>query len=184
MSRIGKQIIKIPSSVEIKILNDEILVKGPQGELKQNLPSFVKVEINGQDLNLKVENQENKKQKSLWGTMNRLIANMIKGVSEGFEKKLEMVGVGYRAEVKQDNLILRIGYSHPVDFSIPEGIEAQIEKNIITIKGIDKQVVGDTAARIRRLRKPEPYKGKGVKYVDEVIRRKDGKKTASAGDKV
>jgi large subunit ribosomal protein L6 len=184
MSRIGKQIIKIPSSIEIKILKNEVLVKGPKGELKQELPPFIKVEIDGQDLTLKVEDQENKKQKSLWGTMNRLIANMIKGVTEGFEKKLEMVGVGYRAEVNQNNLILRIGYSHPVDFSIPEGIDVQVEKNIITIKGINKQMVGDTAARIRRLRKPEPYKGKGLKYVDEVIRRKAGKKTATAGDKV
>lgn len=183
MSRIGKQIIRVPSGVEIKLTKSEILVKGQKGELKQELPSFLKVEINGDDLRVRAENSEDKKQKSLWGTMNKLIVNMVQGVSEGFEKRLEMVGVGYRAEVNQNNLVLGIGYSHPVNFSIPDGIEVQVEKNIIIIKGIDKQVVGDVAARIRRLRKPEPYKGKGIKYVGEVIRRKVGKKAAGAGDK-
>ncbi len=181
MSRVGKQIISIPETIEIKIENKEIFVKGQKGELKQALPDFLRVVIKGQELNLTIGNIKDRKQKSLWGTMNRLIFNMIKGVTDGFEKRLELVGVGYRAEVNDDKLILRLGFSHLIEYPIPSDIKITVEKNLIIITGINKQRVGDVAAKIRRFRKPEPYKGKGVKYVDEVIRRKVGKKAVGAG---
>jgi len=181
MSRVGKQIISIPETIEIKIENKEIFVKGQKGELKQVLPDFLRVVIKGQELNLTIGNIKDRKQKSLWGTMNRLIFNMIKGVTDGFEKRLELVGVGYRAEVNDDKLILRLGFSHLIEYPIPSDIKITVEKNLIIITGINKQRVGDVAAKIRRFRKPEPYKGKGVKYVDEVIRRKVGKKAVGAG---
>lgn len=181
MSRVGRQIISIPEKVEINIVGKEIIVKGEKGELKQVLPDFLRVITKDQELNLTVGNIKDKKQKSLWGTINRLIFNMIKGVKDGFEKRLELVGVGYRAEVNGDKLILRLGFSHPIEFPIPSGIEITVEKNFIIITGISKQQVGDVAAKIRRFRKPEPYKGKGVKYIDEVIRRKTGKKATGSG---
>ena len=179
MSRIGRQIILVPETVEIKIDKEEISVKGKRGELKQVLPDFLRVVIKDDKLTVATKNAEDKKQRSLWGTMNRLIFNMIKGVTDGFEKKLEMIGVGYRGEVKEDKLILRLGFSHLIEYSIPSDIEIKVEKSFIIVTGIDKQKVGDVAAKIRRFRKPEPYKGKGVKYVDEVIRRKAGKKAVS-----
>jgi len=181
MSRIGKQIIFVPEGVEIKVEKKEISVKGKKGELKQVLPDFLRVLIQGNELTLVIKNIEDKKQKSLWGTMNRLIFNMIKGVTDGFEKRLELVGVGYKAEVNNNKLNLRLGYSHPIEYPISPDIEITTEKNLIIITGISKQKVGDVAAKIRRFRKPEPYKGKGVKYVDEVIRRKTGKKAVGAG---
>jgi len=175
MSRIGKKPIQIPEKIEIKIEGDLVIVKGPKGELKLNLVSEVKVEKKENKLIVKINNEENKKEKSLWGTYRQLIENMVIGVNEGFEKKLEINGVGFRSELKGKDLILNIGFSHPVEFKIPEGITIQIEKNIISISGIDKQLVGETAAQIRKIKKPEPYKGKGIKYIDEVIRRKAGK---------
>ncbi len=182
MSRIGRQIISVPETVEIKIEKEEISVKGKNGELKQVLPDFLRVVVKDDKLIVGIKNIKDKKQKSLWGTMNRLIFNMIKGVTDGFEKRLEMVGVGYRAEVKGGKLILRLGFSHPIEYIISPDIEITVEKNLIIITGINKQKVGDEAAKIRRFRKPEPYKGKGVKYVGEVIRRKAGKKAVSAGN--
>jgi ribosomal protein L6, bacterial type len=181
MSRIGKQIIFVPEAVEIKIEKEEILVKGRKGELKQVLPDFLRVVIKDDKLTVSIKNPEDKKQKSLWGTINRLIFNMIKGVTDGFEKRLELVGVGYKAEVNNNKLILRLGFSHPIEYIISPDIEITTEKNLIIITGINKQKVGDAAAKIRRFRKPEPYKGKGVKYVDEFIRRKAGKKAVSTG---
>ncbi len=178
MSRIGKKPIIIPDEVNVKIDGDLVVVKGPKGELKLNLASGVEVEQKEKKLEINVKNENEKKYKSLWGTFRQLINNMVVGVTKGFEKKLEINGVGYKAEIssgKERELILNVGYSHPVNFKIPENIEIQIEKNIITITGIDKQLVGETAAKIRKIRKPEPYKGKGIKYLDEVIRRKAGK---------
>lgn len=181
MSRIGKQIISVPETVEIKIEKQEISVKGKKGELKQVLPDFLRVVVKDSKLTVGIKNIEDKKQKSLWGTMNRLIFNMIKGVTDGFEKRLEIVGVGYKAEVNNNKLILRLGFSHPIEYVISPDIEITTDKNLIIITGTNKQKVGDVAAKIRHFRKPEPYKGKGVKYVDEVIRRKAGKKAVSAG---
>jgi len=176
MSRIGKQQIEIPQSVEVKIEDGIIIVKGPRGELQLKLHPLVKLRKEDNYLKVEVENSEEKSSKALWGTFQRLVSNMIIGVRQGFEKKLELIGIGYRAEVRDRKLILNIGFSHPVEFPLPQGIEAKAEKNIITLSGIDKQLVGETAAQIRRLRKPEPYKGTGIRYVGEVVRKKAGKK--------
>jgi len=182
MSRIGKKDIEIPGNVEIKIENNLINVKGPRGELSLMLHPQVVVEKEEKILRVKVKNPEEKFEKSLWGTSGRLIFNMILGVTQGFEKKLELIGVGYRATVLQNKVTLSLGFSHPVEFTLPPKIEAKIEKNIITILGIDKQLVGETAAQIRKIKPPEPYKGTGVRYVGEVVRKKAGKKAvASAG---
>ncbi len=179
MSRVGKKPIPIPAGVEIKITARDILIHGPKGELTQSLPGFLKIEKKDNKLMVSVKNPQVKNERSLWGTIARLISNMIVGVSRGFEKKLELIGVGYRVQASDNKLTLNIGFSHPVEFLIPGGIEAKVEKNIITISGIDKQLVGEVAAQIRRLRKPEPYKGKGIRYVDEVVRIKAGKKVAA-----
>jgi large subunit ribosomal protein L6 len=175
MSRIGRQPITIPEEVEVKVEPDKVTVKGPKGELSQDIHRWVKVEQKDSQLIVSVKNPEEKKQKSLWGLFRRLIDNMIRGVTEGFSRQLEVNGIGYKAAVAGDALTLHLGYSHPIEYKIPKGIEIKVEKNIITISGIDKQTVGQTAAEIRALRKPEPYKGKGIKYIDEVIRRKVGK---------
>ncbi|NUM25026.1 MAG: 50S ribosomal protein L6 [Candidatus Buchananbacteria bacterium] len=178
MSRIGKQPITIPEGVEVKITNDLITVKGPKGQLTQTGNSLVKVEQKDNELLVTVNDPENKQQKSLWGLYQRLIANMVAGVTQGFSKKLEINGVGYKVALQGKHLNFQLGYSHPIDFPIPEGIEATVEKNVITISGSNKQLVGQTAADIRSLKKPEPYKGKGIKYSDEIIRRKAGKAAA------
>ena len=176
MSRMGKQPISIPESVEIKIDGNFLIVKGLKGELKQKLVSDIEIEI--KDGNALVKLIKGAKNTAIWGTFRALIANMIRGVSEGFEKKLIFEGVGYRASVEGKKLILNLGYSHPIEIEAPEGIEFKVEKNTIIVSGIDKQLVGEIAANIRSKRKPEPYKGKGIRYEDEVIRRKVGKKAA------
>lgn len=179
MSRIGKKPINIPEDVEVDIKENKIVVKGPKGSLKLDIHPFVKVKLENRTIKVSVFDPTDKKQHALWGTFVRLIENMIEGVKRGFEKKLEIVGVGYRAEVKGNLLVLYLGFSHPVKFPIPKGIDISLKKNIITVSGIDKQQVGEVAARIRALKKPEPYKGKGIRYVDEVIRRKAGKKAVA-----
>jgi large subunit ribosomal protein L6 len=178
MSRIGRQPITIPEEVEVKVVSGKVTVKGPKGELSQDIHRWVKVEQKGNQLIVSVKNPEEEKQKSLWGLFRRLIDNMIRGVTEGFSRQLEISGIGYKATVTGDALILHLGHSHPIEYKIPQGIEIKVEKNVITVSGIDKQMVGQTAAEIRNLRKPEPYKGKGIKYIDEVIRRKVGKAAA------
>lgn len=175
MSRLGKLPIKLENGTQAKIEDNILVVKGAKGELKQALSDLVKVKIEGNEIRVSVKENASKKEKAFWGTYWSLINNMVKGVNEGFEKKLEVVGVGYRIAVSGKKLTLNVGYSHPVDYTFPEGIECTVEGNIITIAGADKQQVGEVAAQIRKIRKPEPYKGKGIKYVDEVIRRKVGK---------
>lgn len=175
MSRIGKKPIEIPAGVEVKIDGNNISVKGPKGSLNLAVNKLVKVEQQDNTVQLTIKNGEDSKENALWGLFRSLVNNMVIGVTEGFQKQLEINGVGYKAAVNGKKLILNVGYSHPVEFNIPEGIDCQVEKNIITITGIDKQVVGEVAANIRKVRKPEPYKGKGIKYIDEVIRRKVGK---------
>ena len=175
MSRLGKLPIKLPEGTQVKIEHGFIIIKGPKGELKQELHNLVKVEVSDNEIRVKVGNPEVKKEKAFWGLYRSLINNMVKGVNKEFEKKLEVVGVGFRVSLSGRKLILNIGYSHPVEYILPEGVSAQVEGNIITINGINKQLVGEVAARIRKIKKPEPYKGKGIKYVDEVIRRKVGK---------
>jgi large subunit ribosomal protein L6 len=181
MSRVGKQPINIPEGVNIKIENQNIIIKGIKGELVQKIHSNVKIEQKDKELLISVQKPKDKKQRALWGLFQRLISNMIEGVTKEFEKKLEINGLGYKAEVSGDKLILNVGFSHQVNFNIPKNINIKIEKNIITISGIDKQLVGETAAKIRKIKKPEPYKGKGIKYLDEVIKRKAGKAAKATG---
>ncbi len=175
MSRIGKKDIKIPAGVEVTVVDNVILVKGPKGSLKQELHPVVSLEINGDIVNVKVQNEINKQQRSLWGLFASLVNNMIIGVTEGFEKKLEINGVGFKANAAANKLILNVGFSHPVEYDAPEGIEIKTEGNVISISGIDKQSVGEVSAQIRKVKKPEPYKGKGIRYVGEEVRKKAGK---------
>ncbi|MBU2564264.1 50S ribosomal protein L6 [Patescibacteria group bacterium] len=175
MSRIGKQPIIIPDNIDVKINDNLILVKGPRGELQETIHPDVSVEIKDKEIILKNNNNS-----AIWGTMRSLIFNLIKGVSDGFEKKLIYEGVGYKAILQGKKLVLSLGYSHPIEIEAPHGIEFKIEKNTITISGINKQLVGQVAADIRSKRKPEPYKGKGIRYENEIIRRKTGKKAAGS----
>jgi len=178
MSRIGKLPINLPGTVTVKMDKDKIAVKGPKGELSLALHPEVRVEQKDQELLVTVLNPEIKNQRALWGLFRRLIGNMVIGVTDGFTKQLEVNGVGYRAAVAGKVLNLSLGYSHPIEYQIPAGIEIKVEKNLISVTGADKQVVGQTSAEIRALRPPEPYKGKGIKYTTEVIKRKVGKAAA------
>ncbi len=171
----------MPEGTQAVIKNGCVTVKGAKGELKLTVNKSVLVDIKDQTITVSVKNPEVKRERALWGLYRSLVNNLVVGVTEGFEKKLEINGVGYRAAVSGKKLTLNVGYSHPVDFPLPDGISAQVEANVITLNGIDKHLLGETAAQIRKVRKPEPYKGKGIKYVDEVIRRKEGK-TASKGE--
>ncbi len=181
MSRIGKQPIIIPSGVEVLVKGQEVTVKGPKGELTKKIRSNIKIEVKDNQVLVSVENPEDRIERAFWGLFRKLIANMVEGVTEGFSKQLEVNGVGYKVALQGSKLVLHLGFSHPVEFDLPEGISAQLEGNQITISGIDKQLVGDVAANIRKFKKPEPYKGKGVKYVEEVVRRKAGKAAKSTG---
>lgn len=173
MSRIGKLPIKI-AGVEFRQEGSMALVKGPKGELAFKIPKDVQVEMVEGSLIVSPCNQT-ASARELYGTIRTILANMVTGVSEGFKKQLEFKGTGYRAQVEGTDLVLNMGYSHPVTLAIPEKIEVKVEKNKITIAGIDKQKIGQFAAKIRSVRGPEPYKGKGIRYSNEVIRRKAGK---------
>ena len=176
MSRIGKMPIAIPAGVTVEIAeNNHVTVKGPKGTLERVLPSEMDIKMEGSEIVVSRPN-DLKKMKSLHGLTRTLINNMVIGVTEGYEKKLEVNGVGYRAQKQGKKLVLSLGYSHPVEMEDPEGLETVLDgQNIIVVKGIDKEKVGQYAAEIRAKRAPEPYKGKGIKYADEVIRRKVGK---------
>ncbi len=174
MSRIGKQPIKLPEGVTLEVSGQTVKVSGPKGILERELARGLEVKIN-KDLVVVSPKKTDRKHKALHGTFRALIANMVKGVSEGWSKELELVGIGYRVEASDKDIILNVGYSHPVKIEAPEGIIFETEKTQITIKGIDKELVGKVAAEIRRVRPPEPYKGKGIKYKDEIVRRKPGK---------
>ncbi len=179
MSRIGKKLIPIPKETEIKINNNNITVKGPKGNLNWNFPSTMKVE--NKDNNLIIERMnDSKKEKALHGLTRSLINNMVTGVSHGFTRDLELVGVGYKAQVNGNDLEFNIGYSHTVKYSLPKGISAEIDKKQtkLTLSGIDKQLLGQTAANIRSIRPPDAYKGKGIRYSDEYIKLKPGKTSA------
>ncbi|MEK7649272.1 MAG: 50S ribosomal protein L6 [Patescibacteria group bacterium] len=175
MSRVGKQPIEVPSGVTAVISDGHVSIKGPKGTLDATLHPVVRVAQTDSSLQVTVADPTDKDHRALWGLWQRLIANMVEGVSKGFEKKLELQGVGYRVATSDKGLVLNLGYSHPVEMPLPAGIEVLVEKNTIILKGIDKQLVGQTAARIRSLRKPEPYKGKGIRYAGEVVRMKAGK---------
>ena len=176
MSRIGRLPVEIPAGVEITVAeNNVVTVKGPKGTLTESLPVEMDIKVENNQVVVTRPN-DLKKMKSLHGLTRTLVANMVTGVTKGYEKVLEINGVGYRAQKQGKKLILSLGYSHPVEMEDPEGLESVLDgQNKITIKGIDKQKVGQYAAEIREKRKPEPYKGKGIKYADEVIRRKVGK---------
>ncbi len=176
MSRIGKQQIKIPEKTEVLLSDGEIVVKGPLGELKKKLRPEVKVEIKDGIVSV-TPTEESVFAKALWGTVASHIVNMIKGVNEVYEKKLIIEGVGFKSEVKGNNLVMNLGFSHPVEVNISEGLTVKAEKNVVTISGIDKELVGQWTAMVRSKKKPEPYKGKGIRYEDEVVRRKQGKKS-------
>ncbi len=176
MSRIGKQPIPIPDKVQVTIDGSLVTVKGPKGELSHRFP--VDMTIKQQDGQIVVERPtDQKRHRALHGMTRALIANMVSGVSEGFEKVLEVVGVGYRAEMQGQTLVMHLGYSHPIEVQPPQDVEFVVEERgrLVRVRGIDKQVVGQIAANIRKLRPPEPYKGKGVRYQGEYVRRKAGK---------
>jgi len=176
MSRIGNKPIELPKGVEVKQVGQAVTVKGPKGTLSTDLVPGIGVKVENNVVSF-TRGDEEKKSRAFHGLVRALVANNVRGVSEGFKRELDIVGVGYRAEVKGKEVVFQLGYSHPVRFAIPQGIEITVDAKSghIVITGIDKQKVGQTAAEIRALRKPDPYKGKGVKYSDEVIRRKAGK---------
>ena len=178
MSRIGKKPISLPNAVEVTVDGNLITVKGPKGVLTQALPEGIGVQVEDNQIQVTRPN-DSKTVCAYHGLSRALVANMVEGVTNGFEKKLELIGVGYRSQMQGKKLVISIGFSHPVEVDAPEGIEFEVPAATkITIKGIDKQLVGNTAAHIRAIRKPEPYKGKGIKYENEVIRRKAGKSGA------
>ncbi|OGJ59450.1 50S ribosomal protein L6 [Candidatus Peribacteria bacterium RIFCSPHIGHO2_01_FULL_51_9] len=177
MSRIGKKSVAIPSGVTVTVAGGSVKVSGSKGELGITLLSDIAVTVEGDQVTVR-RTAETTRARECHGLTRALIANMVHGVHEGYEKKLELIGVGYKAQVKGKTLVLNLGFSHPVEYSIPQGVEIlpdEKNKNILTVRGIDKERVGHVAAQIRSFRPPEPYKGKGIRYVDEYIRRKVGK---------
>ncbi|MBW1782501.1 MAG: 50S ribosomal protein L6 [Deltaproteobacteria bacterium] len=178
MSRIGKRPILIPADVDVTVDGDLLRVKGPKGKLERTVHPKISVQRDGDTLSV-LATDESRGTRSLHGLFGALVNNMVTGVTKGFEKALEIVGVGYRVELKGRTAVFSLGYSHPINFDLPEGIDATIEKNRVVLSGIDKELLGMTAAKIRGLRAPEPYKGKGIKYADELIRRKAGKAGAT-----
>jgi large subunit ribosomal protein L6 len=179
MSKIGKQPVNIPAGVDVKMDGAFVVVKGPKGELRQEILSEIKVEIEENRIIVSPKNEE-RKTGAFWGLTRALLANLVKGVSEGFEKRLEIQGVGFKVFLQGNKLVFSLGFSHPVEVETPQGINFAVEKNIIIVSGIDKALVGQTAANIRALKKPEPYKGKGIRYQGEIVKRKAGKKAATA----
>ena len=178
MSRVAKAPVEVPKGVEVKISGQDIDIKGSNGTLSHRVHELVSVVMDDAEIRVSAKN-ESKNSKALSGTTRAVLDNMVKGVTQGFERKLEIIGVGFRAQVEGKKLNLTLGYSHPINFDIPEGITIETPSQTeVIIKGIDKQRVGQVAANIRSYRKPEPYKGKGVRYSDEHVRRKEAKKTA------
>lgn len=175
MSRIGKQEVTIPAGTEMHVDGSTVRVKGPQGELERTFRDEVTIAVNDGVVTF-APKKDSTFARAMWGTVASHVINMINGVNEKFNKQLIVEGVGFRAEVKGKNLEMQLGFSHPVVMEIPEGLEVASEKNVVTISGIDKELVGAFASRVRLKKKPEPYKGKGIRYSDEVIRRKEGKK--------
>ncbi len=177
MSRIGKRIITLPEKTEIELKDNLVVVKGPEGELTRYVNPIIEVKISGREVTL-LPQKETLESRALWGTYASHISNMVNGVNTPFQKKLILEGIGYKSEVRGDKIVLALGFSHPVEVIIPKGLKVTAEKNLITIIGIDKEMVGEFSAKIRSLKKPEPYKGKGMRYEGEVIKRKQGKKSA------
>ena len=179
MSRIGKKPIPVPDGVKIQVDGNVVRAEGPKGKLMQPLATGMKAKVDGKVLTIE-RGDDSRTARSLHGLTRSLVANMVTGVKDGYERKLEIVGIGYRAQMQGKNIQLALGYSHPVIFPLPDGVTAEIEKQVsLTLKGADKALLGQTAAKLRALRKPDPYKGKGIKYAGEVIRRKVGKKAGA-----
>lgn len=178
MSRIGKRNISIPSGTEVRVSGDELVVKGKGGELKKPLHPGITISVSGSDVTV-TPNGHSRLSRALWGTYAAHVKNMIAGVNTPFSKKLQIEGIGYRAEMMGKQLKLLIGLSHPVLVDIPQNVTVAVEKNIVTVSGSDKDVVGQFAATVRSLKKPEPYKGKGIRYEGEVVREKQGKKSVA-----
>ena len=175
MSRIGNKVITVPAGVEVNIVDNFATVKGPKGELKQQFDKDMTFNIEGNEITV-VRPSDSKRHRTIHGTTRAILANMVEGVSAGFKKELELIGVGYRAQMQGKKLVLSVGYSHPVEFEEIEGIKLGVEGNTkVSIEGINKEVVGQYAAKVRAVRPPEPYKGKGIRYVGEYVRRKEGK---------
>jgi large subunit ribosomal protein L6 len=183
MSRLGKNPIAIPSGVTVKVADGVVSVKGPKTELTFKPHANAIVAVEGNEVKVTVAKPEEKFDRSLWGLTHKLMKNMLTGVTAGFTKQLELVGVGFKVAVAGSKINMDLGFSHPVVFELPKGVEAKAEKNILTLSGPDKQTVGQVAAQIRKLRKPEPYKGKGIRYVGEVVRQKAGKAAKATGSK-
>lgn len=177
MSRIGKQIINIPEKTEISISGNVLAVKGPLGELSRKVHPLVVINVNGNEASVSPK-KETIEARALWGTFASHLKNMVSGVNKPFEKKLILEGIGFKSEVKGDEIVFALGFSHPVKVKIPQGLKVTAEKNLITVSGTDKELVGEFSANLRALKKPEPYKGKGMRYENEMIKRKQGKKTA------
>jgi large subunit ribosomal protein L6 len=178
MSRIGKKPVTIPGGVTVTLKDAMVAVKGPKGELKKPVPEGVKVAVAKTEVTVTRESDEGAI-RARHGLVRALVNNMIEGVTKGFERKLEINGVGYKAEVAGDKLNMALGYSHPIVYQLPKGVTAKVEKNLLTLAGIDRELLGQTAAKVRSFRAPEPYKGKGIKYLEEVIKRKVGKTGAA-----
>ena len=180
MSRIGKNPIEVPEKVKVSINGNHVVVEGPKGKLERDTNDLISLEVKENQV-LVTRPNDAKQSRALHGLTRSLVANMVQGVEKGYEKQLKIEGVGYRCQLKGNVLNLSLGFSHPVDFNIPEGVKIEVENQVeVKISGIDKELVGQTAANIRFLRPPEPYRGKGIRYVDEVVRRKAGKAAASA----
>lgn len=178
MSRIGKQTVIVPSGTEVKLSGVTFSVKGPKGTLSRDFPGNIAININGNEITFTPGKTGDRTLNALWGTYASHVKNMVTGVNEGYTKKLILEGVGFKSDVAGTTLNLSLGFSHPVKVAIPEGLTVTADKNIITVTGIDKELVGQFTSSIRAMKKPEPYKGKGFRYSDEVIRRKQGKKAA------
>lgn len=175
MSRIGNKVITVPAGVEVKLDNNLAVVKGPKGELTQQFDAELTFNVEGNEITV-VRPSDSKRHRTIHGTTRALLANMIEGVSNGFRKDLELIGVGYRAQMQGSKLVLSVGYSHPVEFEEIPGIKLGVEGNTkVSIEGINKEIVGQYAAKVRAVRPPEPYKGKGIRYAGEYVRRKEGK---------
>ena len=183
MSRVGKKPVILENGVKAELKDGTLTVTGPKGTLSLAVHEKVTITINGNEITVDVAKKDNKQEKALWGLFRSLVQNMADGVTKGFEKKLEVNGVGFKVAMTGTKLTLNLGFSHPIDVEIPKDLKVEVDKNLITISGADKQLVGQFAANVRELKKPEPYKGKGIKYIDEVILRKAGKVVKAVGGK-
>jgi len=178
MSRVGKKPIEIPENVQVTVEGRKVTVKGPKGELSREIRPEIKAEVKDGEV-IVTPQKKTKQTKAYWGLTRALIQNMVDGVVKEYEKKLEIQGLGYKANMQGDTLVLKVGYSHSVEMESPEGVDISVDNNIITVSGIDKELVGLTASKIRKVKPPEPYKGKGIRYVGEHVRRKPGKRVAT-----